>query len=191
MELGSGEERRGGLLNWSCWVTLIHLPSRNLFSVLAIVSSSCSSQRCEKEGRARQELGACLCPCCLLNQLCVCCTTCSWFLLRGWKNTKKNWINLPNTNVSFLACHESYWVCLGYGKYLFKVKRISTGSSDFEAPWAKSQNTSGWYWHPEVISTAGMGHAHLPAALTFGENAFSQVIHAPAWNFWITDSILD
>lgn len=131
---------------------------------------------------------------CIVNWLCANAirpaadTLCA---IRKRQRKQINQINLLNSHVFSLACHESYWVCSGYSKYLSKVKKITKRSSDFETHCSRSQNTSAWYRHLEVISALGVGHAHLSAALTFWDEAFGKVIHAPAWNFWITDSILD
>lgn len=139
-----------------------------------------------------QEMGGMFTSPCPPNRLCTdAIGTAAGSLCAGRRTWRKQtkWASL--TQVSSLAHCESYRVCSGYGKYLFKVKKISRGSSDFETPWVGSLNTLAWYRHLKVISALGVGHARCSAALTFWEKAFSQVTHAPAWIFWISDSILD
>lgn len=159
------------------------------------MGSSCSSQRCDEEGEDHpRRWGHAWVPQ-ALNQLCADAVgPAADTLWDGRKIRRKqiNQINLPHTNVSSLACHKSYWVCSGYGKYLSEVKKISRGSSDFGSRRREFQNlhqpdTGAW----RLSLLLEGGQAHRSAALTFWVKAFSQIIHAPAWNFWITDSILD
>lgn len=155
------------------------------------MGSSCTSQRCGERGELPPgDEGRLPFPW-VVNWLCANATAPAADILCAVRKRQRkqiNQINLLNTHVFSLACRESYWE---YGKYLSKVKKITEGSCDFETHCSRSQNPSPWFRHLGVISALGVGRAHLSAALTSWEEAFSQVMHAPAWNFWITDSTLD